>query len=167
MNYPVLAGDDTAVPDPGAVRSRRSERRRSRCGPPTGTVPRDLPVLPVSPAIMVSSDGAPMLWDADTGLPIDFRNVAHSNGRMQIWATGLGRVRPDWPTGMQAPAENTPAVVAQIRAFLDRSSAASHARHAGARLYRLLPDRSAAAADRQRRHVRAAASPPTRRKAIA
>jgi uncharacterized protein (TIGR03437 family) len=86
-----------------------------------GTVVRDLPVLPVSPAIMVSTDGAPMLWDADTGLPIDFRNVAHSNGRMQIWATGLGRVRPDWPTGMQAPADNTPAVVAQIRAFLDRS----------------------------------------------
>jgi len=88
---------------------------------PGGTVQRELPLLPVSPAIMVSSEGAPMLLDADSGLPIDFRNVAHSNGRMQIWATGLGRVRPDWPTGMQAPSENTPAVVAQIRAFLDGS----------------------------------------------
>ena len=60
-----------------------------------------------------------MLWDADTGLPLDLRNVAHANGRMQIWATGLGRVRPDWPTGMRAPMENPPAVAAQVRAFLD------------------------------------------------
>jgi uncharacterized protein (TIGR03437 family) len=120
MNYPVLAGDDRAsqiqVPFE-AVGPNVSLALQTA----DGTVVRDLPVLPVSPAIMVSSDGAPMLWDADTGLPIDFRNVAHSNGRMQIWATGLGRVRPDWPTGMQAPAENTPTVVAQIRAFLDRT----------------------------------------------
>ena len=120
MNYPVLAGDDKAsqiqVPFE-AVGPNVSLSLRTA----DGTVQRELPVLPVSPAIVVSSDGAPMLWDADTGLPIDLRNAAHSNGRMQIWATGLGRVRPDWPTGMQAPAENTPTVVAQVRAFLDRS----------------------------------------------
>jgi uncharacterized protein (TIGR03437 family) len=120
MNYPVLAGDEKAsqiqVPFE-AVGPNVSLALRTG----DGTVLRDLPVLPVSPAIMVSSDGAPMLWDADTGLPIDLRNVAHSNGRMQIWATGLGRVHPDWPTGMMAPAENTPTVVAQIRAFLDRT----------------------------------------------
>jgi uncharacterized protein (TIGR03437 family) len=38
---------------------------------------------------------------------------------MQIWATGLGRVAPEWPTGMQAPLDNPPAVVAQVRAYLD------------------------------------------------
>ncbi len=120
LNYPVLAGSDTAsqiqVPFE-AVGPNVSLALRTA----GGTVLRDLSLLPVSPAIMVSTDGAPMLWDADSGLPLDFRNVAHSNGRMQIWATGLGRVRPEWPTGMQAPVENTPAVVAQVRAFLDRS----------------------------------------------
>jgi uncharacterized protein (TIGR03437 family) len=62
-----------------------------------------------------------MLYDADSGLPIDARRVARASGRLQIWATGLGKVRPDWPTGMQAPLENPPAVVANIRAYLDRT----------------------------------------------
>jgi uncharacterized protein (TIGR03437 family) len=76
-------------------------------------------VQPVSPAILVGRDGVPMLWDADTGLPLDAHNTAHSNGRMQIWATGLGKVHPDWPTGLPAPTENPPEVAAQVRAFLD------------------------------------------------
>jgi uncharacterized protein (TIGR03437 family) len=86
---------------------------------PTGTVTRDLAVQPVSPAILISRDGAPMLWDADSGLPLDFRNPAHAGGRLQIWATGLGRVHPDWPAGMQAPLDGPPAVVAQVKATLD------------------------------------------------
>jgi uncharacterized protein (TIGR03437 family) len=79
------------------------------------------PVQPVSPAIFVGRDGAPWLYDADSGLPIDARNMAHSNGRVQIMATGLGKVRPDWPTGLPAPLEDPPAVAASIRAFLDGS----------------------------------------------
>ncbi|HWB98943.1 MAG TPA: hypothetical protein VG672_19680, partial [Bryobacteraceae bacterium] len=82
------------------------------------TVP--LPVQPVSPAIFVGSDGAPMLLDADTGLTLDAHNSAHSNARIQVLATGLGKVRPDWPTGVPAPLENPPAVAATVRAFLDR-----------------------------------------------
>lgn len=78
-----------------------------------------LPVQPVSPAIMVGRDGVPLLLDADSGLQIDGRNPAHSNGRMQILATGLGRVRPDWPTGQQAPLENPPSVVAPVSAYLN------------------------------------------------
>ncbi|MBS1859703.1 MAG: hypothetical protein JST11_30305, partial [Acidobacteria bacterium] len=35
------------------------------------------------------------------------------------FATGLGRVRPDWPTGMAAPMDNPPAVIASIRAYLN------------------------------------------------
>ena len=84
-----------------------------------GVVLRQLPLQSVSPAILVSRDGAPMLWDADTGLPIDLRNVAHSNGRIQVWATGLGKVRPEWPAGLAAPFENPPSPVAQVRAMLD------------------------------------------------
>jgi uncharacterized protein (TIGR03437 family) len=79
------------------------------------------PVQPVSPAIFVGHDGAPWLYDADSGLPIDARNTAHSNGRIQIMATGMGKVRPDWPTGLAAPLEDPPVVAASIRAFLDGS----------------------------------------------
>ena len=68
---------------------------------------------------MINHEGAPMLWDADSGLPVDVKNVARSNGRLQIWATGLGRVRPDWPAGLPAPHENPPSVVASIKVFLD------------------------------------------------
>ena len=32
---------------------------------------------------------------------------------------GLGKVRPDWPTGVAAPAVNTPAVTAKVQAYLD------------------------------------------------
>jgi uncharacterized protein (TIGR03437 family) len=118
LNFPVLAGDATEsqilVPFEATGPSIALALRTAN-----GTVLRDLPVQSVSPTIMVSRDGAPMLYDADSGMPLDARNVARSNGRLHIWATGLGRVTPDWPTGMQAPLENPPAVVAQIRAYLD------------------------------------------------
>jgi len=120
LNYPVLAGDanesQILVPFEAVGPSIALSLRTAN-----GTVLRDLPVQPVSPTIMVSRDGAPMLYDADSGLPLDARNVARSNGRLHIWATGLGRVTPDIPTGVQAPLENPPAVVAQIRAYLDGS----------------------------------------------
>ena len=84
------------------------------------TLNRDLQLAPVSPAILVSPDGVAALFDADSGMPLD-RNVAHPGQRIQIMATGLGRVQPDWPTGQPALAENTPRVVAPVRAFLDRN----------------------------------------------
>jgi uncharacterized protein (TIGR03437 family) len=61
-----------------------------------------------------------MLLDADTGLVLDAANTAHANARIQILATGLGRVKPEWPTGLAAPLENPPAVVAKVQAYLDR-----------------------------------------------
>jgi len=76
-------------------------------------------VQPVSPAILVSRDGVAEIIDADTNLPINGANTAHSNGRIKIMATGLGKVRPDWPTGQPAPLQNSPAVVANVRAYLD------------------------------------------------
>jgi uncharacterized protein (TIGR03437 family) len=79
-----------------------------------------LPVQAVSPAIFVNRDGSPMVLDGDSGLMLDGRNAAHSGTRLQILATGLGKVRPDWPTGMAAPLENPPVVAASVKAYLDR-----------------------------------------------
>ncbi len=85
----------------------------------TGSFSVPLPVQPVSPAIFLMSDGAPMLYDADSGLLLDGSNPAHSNGRMQILATGLGQVRPNWPAGLPAPLTDPPVVVAAVRVLLD------------------------------------------------
>jgi len=51
---------------------------------------------------------------------LDAANAARSNARIQVLATGLGRVRPDWPTGLAAPLENPPAVATAVKAYLDR-----------------------------------------------
>lgn len=61
-----------------------------------------------------------MLLDGDTGLMLDAGNVAHAGARIQILATGLGKVTPDWPTGLAAPLENPPAVAAGVQVWLDR-----------------------------------------------
>ncbi len=80
-----------------------------------------VPLQEVSPAIFVDRTGAPMLLDADSGLMFDARNAARSGSRIQILATGLGKVRPDWPTGMAAPLQQPPAVRAEVTAYLDRA----------------------------------------------
>ena len=79
-----------------------------------------LPVQSVSPAIFVSRDGSPMILDADSGLMLDGQTTVHSGARIQILTTGLGRVHPDWPTGVAAPMENPPVVAASVKAYLDR-----------------------------------------------
>ena len=107
---------------------------------------RDLQVLPVSPAIFVGPDGVPVIFDADSGMPLE-GNVAHSGQRLQVMLNGLGKVRPDWPTGVAAPAVNTPVVTAKVQAYLDGSEAAGGTRHAGAGL---------------RRHVRGGSAAPRR-----
>jgi uncharacterized protein (TIGR03437 family) len=79
-----------------------------------------VPLQNTSPAILVDSDGSPVLLDADSGVILDAMNPARSNARLQILATGLGRVKPDWPVGTPAPVENPPQVSATVRAYLDR-----------------------------------------------
>lgn len=79
-----------------------------------------VPVQPVSPAIFVSRDGSPMLLDADSGMMLEGLNTARSGARVQVLMTGLGRVQPEWPTGVAAPLQNSPAVVAEVRAYIDR-----------------------------------------------
>ena len=120
LDYPVLAvlGSESQIQVPFEAVGPSVALALQIAG---GTVRRDVALQPVSPAILVGRDGAAMLWDGDSGLPLDVRTPAHSNGRMQIWATGLGKVSPDWPTGLPAPMENTPVVAAQVRVFLDGS----------------------------------------------
>jgi uncharacterized protein (TIGR03437 family) len=80
-----------------------------------------LPLQPVSPAIFVDPrDGTPLLLDGTTRTLLDAMNPAHSRSRIQVLATGLGKVNPDWPAGLAAPLENPPKLVGTVRAMLDR-----------------------------------------------
>ncbi len=79
-----------------------------------------LPVAAASPAIFLDRDGAPILLDADRGVLLEPGIAARAGTRLQILATGLGRVSPQWPTGTPAPAENAPRVVAPVRVYVDR-----------------------------------------------
>lgn len=79
-----------------------------------------LPLRPAAPAIFVDRDGTPMILDADSGVLLDAMKPAHPGSRIQILATGLGKVTPVWPTGMPAPLANPPRVVIPVRVFLDR-----------------------------------------------
>ena len=78
-----------------------------------------LPLRQVAPAILTDGDGFPVIIDADSGLQIDALNPVRPGARLQVLSTGLGRVRPDWPAGMAAPAEHPPEVVAGLRVLLD------------------------------------------------
>jgi uncharacterized protein (TIGR03437 family) len=120
LNYPVLAASDTdsqiQVPfdasGPNVALALRTL---------TGNINVPLSVLPAAPAIFVSRDGVPMVLDADSELLLDGRNPARSGMRIQIFATGLGKVRPEWPAGLAAPLENAPQVAVDVKAFLDRT----------------------------------------------
>jgi uncharacterized protein (TIGR03437 family) len=79
-----------------------------------------VPLAAVSPAIFVDRDGGALLLDADTGVALDAANPARSGARVQILATGLGAVNPTWPTGVPAPRDNVPRVVADVQVFVDR-----------------------------------------------
>jgi uncharacterized protein (TIGR03437 family) len=89
----------------------------------TGGRNMTLPSVPLemaAPAIFVARDGSPMLLDADTGVMLDAMTPARSRAHVQILSTGLGRVTPDWPTGVAAPSDNPPKVAAAVHAYLDR-----------------------------------------------
>jgi uncharacterized protein (TIGR03437 family) len=78
-----------------------------------------LNVKEAAPAIFVDPDGTPMIQDAESGLVIDSGTALRAGARVQVLATGLGRVTPEWPTGVPAPVDSPPAVVAAVTAFLD------------------------------------------------
>lgn len=86
-----------------------------------GPLTFQIPLKSVSPAIFVDPEGTPLIMDASTGILLDASKPAHANSRIQVLATGLGQVKPDWPTGLQAPMKDPPQVVATVHAYLDGS----------------------------------------------
>lgn len=89
----------------------------------SGLVRSSLPLVPAAPAILVDRDGSPMILDAGTGLVLDARNPARAGSEIQVLASGLGRVSPQWTAGTPATASaspgETPAVAVPIRVWLD------------------------------------------------
>jgi uncharacterized protein (TIGR03437 family) len=83
----------------------------------TWTVP--LVVKDAAPAIFVDSEGSPLILDTASGLVMDPGVAIHAGTAIGVMATGLGRVTPDWPSGVPAPLESTPVVAGQVTAFLD------------------------------------------------
>jgi uncharacterized protein (TIGR03437 family) len=118
LEFPVLASGETAsqlqVPFETRADSLNLEIEAEK-----GRLILPLQVRTVSPAIFTDHDGAAFMVDADSGLSLDLARAARPAQRLQLMATGLGRVRPDWPTGKPAPAQNAPAVVAPVQVVLD------------------------------------------------
>jgi uncharacterized protein (TIGR03437 family) len=85
-----------------------------------GRLAFDMPLRKTSPSIFVDRDGLPLVMNADSGLMLDAGTPARSGSRLQIFATGLGRVQPDWPAGVPAPGDAPPKVAGNIRVLLDR-----------------------------------------------
>lgn len=81
------------------------------------TVP--LTVRDASPALFVDSEGSPLLLDSASGLVLDPNVAVHAGALVQVLATGLGKVSPDWPSGVPAPLDSPPSVRGSIFAYLD------------------------------------------------
>ena len=118
LRFPILAAgqSESQLQVPFESRASNLDLAISAAGV-SSTLPVE--VRSVSPAIFVDHDGYPFLVDADSGLIVDTAAAIHPGTRIQLMVTGLGRVQPDWPTGVPAPGENPPNVVAGVEGFLD------------------------------------------------
>jgi uncharacterized protein (TIGR03437 family) len=87
----------------------------------SGPLTFGVPLKSASPAIFVDPDGTPLIMDAASGVLLDASSPAHASSRIQVLATGLGQVKPDWPTGLAAPMNDPPRVAATVHAYLDGS----------------------------------------------
>ena len=76
------------------------------------------PLAPVSPAIF-ADPGGPLVLNAGTGRLLGANLPARAASQILILATGLGRVRPDWPTGVPAPLSDPPETVEPVKAYLN------------------------------------------------
>jgi len=121
LTVPVLAATDTESQIQIPFEARGDTLALSVDSASGRRVLPGLPLRAAAPAIFVDRDGSPMLLDADSGVMLDAMRPARSRARIQILATGLGRVTPEWPTGAPAPIENPPQVTAKVQAWLDRS----------------------------------------------
>jgi uncharacterized protein (TIGR03437 family) len=117
---PVLAatGGESQIQIPFEAHGTTLPLAASVAGAPVNLL--SLPLAAAAPVIFVARDGSPMLLDADKGVMLDAMTAAHSGTRIQILATGLGRVTPEWPTGVSAPLENPPLVAGNVHVYLDR-----------------------------------------------
>ncbi len=59
------------------------------------------------------------MLDAASGLVLDPKIAVYAGATVQILATGLGKVAPEWPTGVPAPVDSPPSVIGTVTAFLD------------------------------------------------
>lgn len=86
----------------------------------TGSGTREIgfPLAEVSPAIFVDR-GSPLVLDAGTGRLLSAVHPAVAGGRILILATGLGAVKPEWPTGVPAPTEDPPRTVEAVKVHLN------------------------------------------------
>jgi len=118
---PVLAAMDgeSHIQIPFEARGATLPLAASSAGAPLNLP--SLPLVTAAPVIFVARDGSPMLLDADKGVMLDAMTAAHSGTRIQILATGLGRVTPAWPTGVPAPLDNPPRVAGNVHVYLDRA----------------------------------------------
>jgi uncharacterized protein (TIGR03437 family) len=87
----------------------------------SGPLTFGLPLKSASPAIFVDPEGTPLIMDAQSGVLLDASKPARASSRIQVLATGLGQVKPDWPTGLAAPLNDPPRVAAVVHAYLDGS----------------------------------------------
>jgi uncharacterized protein (TIGR03437 family) len=87
----------------------------------SGPLTFGVPLKNASPAIFVDPDGTPLIMDARSGVLLDASTPARASSRIQVLATGLGQVKPNWPTGLAAPMNDPPRVAAIVHAYLDGS----------------------------------------------
>jgi uncharacterized protein (TIGR03437 family) len=117
-SYPVLASSDRSSQVQVPFEATAGTFSLSLKGATdTWTVP--LTVQNTAPAIFVDADGAPLLVDAPSGLVLDPKLAVGAGSSVGLLATGLGKVIPDWPTGVPAPADQPPVVAGTVTAFLD------------------------------------------------
>jgi uncharacterized protein (TIGR03437 family) len=87
----------------------------------TGPLSFGVPLRSASPAIFVDPEGTPLIMEAAGGVLLDATKPARAGSRIQVLATGLGQVKPDWPTGLAAPLKDPPRVAATVHAYLNGS----------------------------------------------
>jgi uncharacterized protein (TIGR03437 family) len=117
LNAPVLAsgGRESQIQVPFEASGERLELALET---QQGPARLRYPLATVSPAIFVDR-GGPLVLDAGSGRLLGAAFPARAGSQVLVLATGLGRVQPEWPTGLPAPLENPPATVRPVRAYLN------------------------------------------------
>lgn len=117
---PVLHASDTAS-DIQVPFSAKGNTLSVALEADAGPLQFQVPLRAVSPAIFVDPEGTPLILDSASGITLDASKPAHAGSKIQVLATGFGQVRPDWPTGLEAPLKDPPKVMAAVHAYLDGS----------------------------------------------